>query len=94
MDEPMRQVDLFKDHDQPELFLPPRPVSKVTPQSVRLKLVAALEQLRASDEMPWDTTNLRYWQTVFPQMTRWLPADDAAQLCGEFGEQMKRLKAG
>jgi hypothetical protein len=89
----MRQVDLFKDHDQPELFLPPRPVSKVTPQSVRVKLVAALEQLRASDEMPWDTENLRYWKTVFPQMTRWLAEDDAAQLCGEFSEELKRLKA-
>jgi hypothetical protein len=93
MDESMRQVDLFKDHQQPELFLPQRPVSKVTPQSVRLKLVGALEQLRASDEMPWDTTNLRYWQTVFPQMSRWLPDDDAAQLCLEFSEEMKRLKA-
>jgi hypothetical protein len=93
MDESMRQVDLFKDHEQPELFLPPKPVSKVTPQSVRLKLVGALEQLRASDEMPWDTTNLRYWQTVFPQMSRWLPDDDAAQLCLEFSEEMKRLKA-
>jgi hypothetical protein len=93
MDDSMRQVDLFKDHDQPELFLPPRPVSKVTPQSVRLKLVAALDQLRASEEMPWDATNLRYWQTVFPQMTRWLPDDDAARLCLEFSKEMKRLKA-
>lgn len=87
----MQQVDLFRDHEQPELFLLPKQKSNVTPQSVRLKLIATLEQLRAAKEMPWDRTYLRYWQTVFPQMSRWLPEDDAKQLCIQFEAEMQRL---
>ena len=89
----MSQKDLFNDHDQPELFAPPRQESRVTPGSVRAKLLATLAELRATDEMPWNVTKLRYWQTVFPQMVRWLPDADAQQFCFEFDEEMKRLKA-
>lgn len=89
----MSQRDLFRDHDEPDLFDPPRRESRVSPDAVRAKLLARLAELRAADEMPWNTTTLRYWRTVFPQMTNWLPDDDAAQLRFAFVEELKRLKA-
>lgn len=33
------------------------------------------------------------WQTVFPQMTNWLPDNEAAQLRLEFETELERLKA-
>jgi hypothetical protein len=31
------------------------------------------------------------WQTVFPNMAKWLPGEEAEQLCFEFAQEMKRL---
>jgi hypothetical protein len=43
--------------------------------------------------MPWDARTLMLNQTVFPQMTNWLPEDEAAQLRLEFEAALERLKA-
>jgi hypothetical protein len=32
------------------------------------------------------------WQTVFPNMAKWLPEDEAEQLRFEFAREMERLK--
>ncbi len=60
---------------------------------VRRRLDDILGEARAAREMPWPRDELRYWQTVFPQMSRWLPQEEAAQLCLEFETELKRLRA-
>jgi len=41
--------------------------------------------------MPWPDRDARMWQIVFPQMTNWLPPDEAAQLRFAFAQEMQRL---
>ncbi|MGA9580500.1 MAG: hypothetical protein WBR13_00845 [Allosphingosinicella sp.] len=43
-------------------------------------------------EAPWDERTFRYNKVVFPQMTRWLPDDEAAQLCFEFSREIERIE--
>lgn len=88
----MRQPDLFD--TQTELFADrPEATYAADPEKVRLKLLAVLEQAKAADTMPWTRDKLRYHQTVFPQMSRWLAPEEAAQLCLEFETELKRLQA-
>jgi hypothetical protein len=63
------------------------------PEVVRRKLLAALAELRAAQSLPWDARRTLYWRTVFPQMTNWLPEDEAAQLRLEFASEIRRLDA-
>ena len=79
------QADLF---DQ-------RPEMKYAadPEKVRLKLLAVLNEAKAADTMPWTRDALRYHQTVFPQMSRWLPPEEAVQLCFAFEAELMRLQA-
>jgi len=53
----------------------------------------ALAELRAAEVFPWDARRTLYWRTVFPQMTNWLPDDEAAQLRFEFETEIRRLEA-
>jgi hypothetical protein len=62
------------------------------PEKVRRRLMALLEKARSADEMPWPERDARMWQTVFPNMANWLPADEAEQLRLEFAQEMERLK--
>jgi DNA-binding PadR family transcriptional regulator len=88
---------------QPDLFLaePEREPSEQRPErkyyadpdKVRSKLHKLLAKVRAAQSMPWDERTLMLNQTVFPQMTNWLPEDEAAQLRLEFEAALKRLKA-
>lgn len=65
----------------------------VDPQSVREELNAILAVARAArDTAPWDRRTHRYHQVVFPQMSNWLPADEAEQLCLEFREELARIE--
>ena len=43
--------------------------------------------------MPWCERDARMWQTVFPNMAKWLPDDEAAQLRMEFDREIERLGA-
>lgn len=48
---------------------------------IRAELHQILTEAQNSGQIcPWDERKLRYHCTVFPQMTRWLPDDEAAQL--------------
>lgn len=73
----------------------PAPQQKTLPdpQEVRARLRALLEKARSADKIPWPEREARMWQTVFPQMTNWLPEEEAAQLKLEFAAEMKRLAA-
>lgn len=41
---------------------------------------------------PWDERTFRYNRIVFLQMTRWLPDDEASQLCFEFSRELERIE--
>ncbi|MFN4040666.1 MAG: hypothetical protein ACK4I0_03265 [Brevundimonas sp.] len=69
----------------------PKPVDHEA--RARAKLTRVLEQARAADRMPWDDRNVRMWQTVFPQMARWLPDEEAEQMTRAFQHEIARLKA-
>jgi hypothetical protein len=68
-------------------------VYRADPDEVRAELLAVLAEARAAQSFPWDARRTLYWRTVFPQMTNWLPDDEAAQLRFEFETEMRRLDA-
>lgn len=95
------ETDLFgKSPAQASLFGPgedrlqaPRQNSIPDPETVRLRLKSLLEKARAAKKMPWPEREARMWQTVFPNMAKWLPDEEANQLRFEFAQEIERLKA-
>jgi tRNA nucleotidyltransferase/poly(A) polymerase len=89
-----RQRDLFQD-DEADLFDQdrPAPVHRADPDKVRQELHKILAEARAAKTVPWDVEDTRVYRTIFPQMTNWLPADEAAQLRLEFEAELARLNA-
>ena len=81
------QLDLFADSEPA-----PRPAPNYLPDpdKVRVKLLDVLDELRAAQSFPWDARRKQYWRTVFPQMTNWLPGEEAARLRAEFAAEMRR----
>ncbi len=63
------------------------------PDEMRRELNRLLDEARAATTLPWKPADLNFYRTVFPQMTRWLPDDEAEQLCFAFEEEMRRLEA-
>ena len=47
--------------------------------TVRAEVNKVLEKARIAKEMPWTAKEVAFWKTVFPQMTNWLPEEEAAQ---------------
>ena len=100
---PISVLDFARSPDEPDLFGPsqlglgledtrPDP-TKVDPDEVRQELITILEIARAArDEAPWDRRTHRYHQVVFPQMAKWLPRDEAEQLCFEFARDLERIE--
>ncbi len=88
-----RQLDLFGDGQQEIPGLEERGVYRADPDEVRAELLRVLAKVRAAQSFPWDARRTLYWRTVFPQMTNWLPDDEAAQLRFEFETEIKRLDA-
>ena len=94
------EIDLFgRRPSQASLFGPgedrlqaPRQASLPKPELIRLRLNAVLDKARSATKMPWTERDARMWQTVFPNMAKWLPEDEAGQLCFEFAAQIERLK--
>lgn len=63
------------------------------PDEIRQDLNAILESARhATLDRPWDERTFRYNKVVFPQMARWLPDEEAAQLCFEFSREIERIE--
>ena len=62
------------------------------PETVRLRLKALLEKARSASKMPWSERDARMWQTVFPNMAKWLPKEEAEQLSFEFAREIERLR--
>jgi hypothetical protein len=89
------QQDLFEADAQAELFERDAAAPAYRPDldDVRARLHRILAEARAAEELPWDRDKLLVYRTVFPQMTGWLPEEEAAQLRFEFATEMARLKA-
>jgi hypothetical protein len=84
----MAQLDLFGR----SRVAPPVP-QKPDPEKIRMILWSALHQLRATEEMPWQPAELRSWQHVFQNMTKWLPAHERNEICRMFESEVSRLQA-
>lgn len=79
------QADLFADHRPVESYLP-------DPADIRRRLLALLGEAKSAEsQSPWDRRKTRLYQVIFPQMAKWLPGDEADQLCFEFAREMERL---
>ena len=52
-----------------------------------------LGTLRAARSMPLSERDVRMWQTVVPNMTRWLPEAEAETIRSTFHREMERLGA-
>ena len=86
------QRDLFLADPEPVLFEEEaRFDGKVDPDRIRLQLLSLLETARKATTMPWPERDARMWQIAFPQMSNWLPPDEAHQLRFEFAQEMQRL---
>jgi hypothetical protein len=88
-----RQPGLFAPDPQFELFdgEVETPIYRPDPDRVRARLAEILVEVRAAQKLPWGRASL--YRTIFPQMTLWLPEEEAAQLRFEFDTEMERLKA-
>jgi hypothetical protein len=90
-----RQRDLFQDDSEADLFGDDTPTSeyRADPDEVRAELYQILAEARAADKLPWEPRKVALYRTIFPQMTLWLPEEEAAQLRFEFETELERLKA-
>jgi hypothetical protein len=72
--ERMSQGDLFGDDAAPDLLGEyAAPIAyRADPQKARERLTLIVSELRSASSLPWDATRLRYYRTVFPQMSLWL----------------------
>lgn len=89
------QPDLFGNETQPESCdedAAPK-AYRADPEKVRARLHVILTEVRSARSLPWDARQLKLYQTIFPQMTNWLPEPEAAQLRFEFEAELVRLKA-
>ena len=89
------QQDLFAAEAQAELFEPDAapPAYRPNLDHVRARLHRILGEARAAEKLPWDGDQLLVYRSIFPQMARWLPEEECAQLRFEFDAELARLKA-
>lgn len=84
------QASLFGDsperipHPKQALYTP-------DPERIRQRLHTVLETARAAPARPWPEKKRRVWQIVFPNMARWLPPDEAEQICFAFAREIERI---
>jgi hypothetical protein len=90
----MRQGDLFETETQEDgARRAAAYVFKPNLEKIRAELRGVVAKARASQDEPWDAAELRYYQTVLPQMSRWLPDDERAELIRAFEAEVARLGA-
>jgi hypothetical protein len=90
-----QQRDLFQPDEHSNIFGEdtPTPEYRADPDAVRAELYKILAEARAAQKLPWEPKTVLLYRTIFPQMTNWLPDDEAAQLRFEFDTEIKRLEA-
>jgi hypothetical protein len=86
--------DFFEEEGQPDLFGgEPLPAYRPDPDKVRSRLYKILAEARAAQKLPWESSTVSLYRTIFPQMTNWLPDEEGAQLRFEFETELVRLEA-
>jgi hypothetical protein len=78
----MAQLRMFADE------APPPSVAKADPDRVRRKLAAFLAEVREAGARGLRSERRRLFETVVPQMTRWLPEEEAERTRKAFAEAM------
>jgi hypothetical protein len=86
------QQDMFVTESQSDLFGATTPAYRPNADKVRARLHKILAEARAAQTSPWEPARVSLYRTIFPQMTLWLPEDEAAQLRFEFETEMARLE--
>lgn len=80
--------------EQGSLFAPEAaPVYRPDPDKVRARLALIIGEVRSAKTLPWQPAELSLYRVVVPQLTNWLPADEAKQLRFEFERELERLIA-
>ena len=82
----MNQMDLFATE-------PASPAYRPDPEKVRSRLRRILAEARAAATLPWEPTRLSLYRTIFPDMIRYLPEDEAAGWRAEFAAELDRFGA-
>ena len=82
------QLDMFA--TQEELFDAAPPVYRADPERVRTRLHGMLDEVRNAGEHGLEQSRRRLLETVVPQMTLWLPQDEAEQFRLEFSEALQQ----
>ena len=81
----MAQGDLFGNDDAAQ------PAWRADPEKVRARLRRILAEAQEARSNPWSPAQTQLYQTIVPNMTRWLPADEAQQWLAQFNREMTRL---
>jgi hypothetical protein len=77
---------------QCELFAAPaEPAYRPNLDKVRARLEKLLAEARAARATPWEPSQLSLYRLIFPQMTLWLPEDEARQYRLAFDAELERL---
>jgi len=58
---------------------------------IRARLNGLIDTLARSTQMPLSDRDLKMWRIVVPNMTKWLPDDEAAHIRSMFIGELKRL---
>jgi hypothetical protein len=88
------QSDMFSEDSQSDLFgAEPVQIHRPDPEKVRARLHKILAEARSARTLPWEPARVSLYRTIFPQMTNWLPDEEAAQLRFDFESEMARLNA-
>ena len=86
--------DSFISGEQADLFgAPPAQNYDPDPDKVREELHGILAEARAANVLPWPPARAKLYRIIFPQMTNWLPDEEARQLRFEFESELTRLEA-
>lgn len=88
----MNQPNLFESGSQPDLFGEPvEPVYRPDPDAVRARLRRILADARSAETLSWEPTQLSLYREIFPEMTLWLPDEEAARFRREFDAELRRF---
>ncbi len=87
-----RQADFLDPSAQGELFeAPAEPAYRPNLDKVRARLEKLLAEARAARTMPWEPSQFSLYRLIFPQMTLWLPDEEALKYRLAFDAELARL---
>ena len=89
------QASLFAGESQPDMFgSGPPAVYRPNTDKVRARLHKILAEARSCQTLTWEPSTVSLYQTIFPQMSLFLPEEEGAQLRLAFEAELERLVPG